>query len=81
MLVKTNRILGQTLYSYIDADQTVERSYAIFLMEIPDDFQGVGNITVHDRKLKLVERRDSNPRTIVLTLGQWLLQWHAANKQ
>jgi len=81
VLVKTNRILDQTLYSYIDADQTVERSYAVFLMEIPNDFQGVENITINDQKLKLVERRDSKPRTIVLTLGQWLLQWHAVKKQ
>ena len=67
-LVRVGRILGRSIYEYIDANETVEKSYMSFLVKIPHDFQGVAEINYNDGRLELIERRDRNPRIFSLEL-------------
>ena len=69
-LVDTGRILGSPLYDYLDAGQTVSRTYAVFLLKIPDDYRGVAGITYQAERLTLTERGSQNPRTLTLETGQ-----------
>ncbi|MDE0299320.1 MAG: hypothetical protein OXN17_11860 [Candidatus Poribacteria bacterium] len=68
-LVRVGRILGRSLYEYIDANETLEKSYIAFLLKIPHDFQGVAEINNNDGILELIERRDPNPRVFSLEVG------------
>ena len=66
-LVRVVRILGRSLYEYIDANETVEKSYIAFLLKIPREFQGIAEINYNDGKLELIERR--NRRVFSLEFG------------
>lgn len=55
---------GVPTYSWIAARQTLSQRYAIFLAEIPADFQGVAQLDVTPKEIVLVERR--NDRRIAL---------------
>ena len=68
-LVRVGRILGRSIYEYIDANETVEKSYLAFLVKIPHDFEGVAEISYSEGKLELIERRDQNPRVFSLGSG------------
>ena len=59
-LVRVGRILGRSIYEYIEANETVEKSYMSFLVKIPHDFQGVAEINYSNGKLELIERRSYN---------------------
>ena len=67
-LVRVGRILGRSIYEYIDANEIVEKSYMAFLVKIPHDFQGIAEINYNDGRLELIERRDRNPRIFSLEL-------------
>lgn len=43
-LVAKGRIFDQALYRYIDADETQRFKYVMFLVEVPEDFEGVEKI-------------------------------------
>lgn len=61
VLVEKGKIFGRPLYVHLDAGQTVVRSYLAFLFKIPDDYQGVAQLTYRDRRLIINERgQDSN---------------------
>ena len=68
-LVRVGRILGRSLYQYIDAGETVEKSYMAFLVKIPHDFEGVAEISYSEGKLELIERRSQNPWTYSSEIG------------
>ena len=59
-LVRVGRILGRSIYEYIDANETVEKSYIAFLVKIPHEFQGIAEINYNDGRLELIERRSYN---------------------
>lgn len=65
-LVRQGRILERSLYEYIDAGETVKKSYVGFLAHIPDDYEGVADVKYGTGRLTLVERRKPNPRTTTL---------------
>jgi hypothetical protein len=58
-LVKKGRIFDMPLYTYLDAGESATRSYAAFLVRIPDGFEGVGSLKQEDGKLVLRERGGS----------------------
>ena len=68
-LVRVGRILGKSIYEYIDANETVEKSYLAFLVKIPHDFEGVAEISYSKGKLELIERRNRNPWTYSSEIG------------
>jgi hypothetical protein len=71
-LVQKGQILDRPLYSYIDAGQTIKKSYVGFLASIPDDYQGVAKVKFGSGRLILFERRKQSPRTITLKVGELL---------
>jgi len=66
VLVRTGRILGRSLYDFIDADQTIRRKYVMFLLKIPEDYHGVAEVSIGRERLTVVERGSQNPRTLKL---------------
>ena len=69
VLVRTGHILEQPTYEYIDADQTISKSYAAFLLKIPEDYLGVANISYSAGRLRLTELREQDPRSMTLGIG------------
>ena len=69
-LVKTNRILDRSLYEYADANQTVGKSYAVFLLKIPQDYRGVASVAYSSGQLRVKERGDANPRVLEMEVGE-----------
>ena len=65
-LVKKGTIFGLPLYTYLDADQSVTRSYGMFLQRTPAGFEGVKQVSHLGDKLVVEERGGSGRR---LTLG------------
>ena len=59
VLVKKGFIFDRPLYVHIDAGETQTRSYANFLMQVPEDFKGVGRLVYADGALTLSERGGS----------------------
>jgi hypothetical protein len=56
-LIAKGRIFDEALYRYIDADETQTFSYAMFLLEIPEDFYGVSIVTYDNGELTLIENK------------------------
>ena len=69
-LVQTGTILDRPLFVYLDAGETVERSYAAFLLKIPADYRGVADVFVEDGRLRVVERGRNSPRTLSMEVGK-----------
>ncbi len=69
ILVTKGRILGRPLYEYLDANQTIAKSYACFLFKIPKDYKGVERITYRENRLVL-HGRDAGPgRNLTMEVG------------
>ena len=76
VMVAKGRILGRPLYEYLDAGETVAKSFAAFLLEVPADYRGVHDIeydgkriTVRER-LVLYELAAKSDRDLVLEVGE-----------
>ena len=54
-LVEKGRIFDRTLFDYIDAGETISRSYVAFLVEVPSDFAGVEGIEYNGTQVELRE--------------------------
>lgn len=66
VLVRKGRIFGRDVYSYLDAGETVTRSYAGFLFRVPADYKGVAKITYANGQLRLDEHGARNDRTLTM---------------
>jgi len=66
ILVAKGRIFGRAIYAYIDAGQTITRSYAAFLFKIPVDYRGVERITYDSGHLTLHEQSSGPARDLVM---------------
>lgn len=55
-LVKKGTIFDRPIYRYIDTAESQTRSYVGFLAEIPDNYQGVDDLTFENGTLTLTER-------------------------
>jgi hypothetical protein len=75
VLVAKGKIFGRQLFEHLDAGQTVAKSYAAFLLNIPRNYRGVSNISYVRGRLVLHERdvlyeRDAGPvRDLVIEVG------------
>jgi len=56
VLVSKGRIFDLPLYTYLDAGQSVTRSYTMFLVRIPERFEGVRNVSYRSGQLVIQER-------------------------
>jgi hypothetical protein len=70
ILVKKGQIFGRSIYSYLDAGESITRSYATFLLSIPTDWHGVERVTVAKGKVTVFER-GSTRKLDVLASPQW----------
>jgi hypothetical protein len=68
-LVAKGKIFGHMLYAYIDAGETVTRSYAAFLFKIPSNYHGVERVTYQAGLLILHERGAGPERDLAMTVG------------
>lgn len=64
-------LFGSKTYAYIDAGQTITKSYFSFLSSIPKDFKGVENVGIEEDKL--VIRTSDNNEDIIFRLSQKLI--------
>jgi hypothetical protein len=68
-LVAKGKIFDRSIYAYIDAGQTIARSYAAFLFKIPSDYRGVARITYDSGRLTLRERASVPTRDLTMAAG------------
>jgi hypothetical protein len=66
-LVAKGRIFERPLFAYLDAGETVARSFAMFLVRTPADYRGVAQVAFTAGQLALRERGPG--REIVITVG------------
>jgi hypothetical protein len=66
VLLEKGSIFGRKLFSYLDAGETVTRSYVAFLAPAPAGWQGVQNVTYKDGVITITER---GTRTIEVRSG------------
>jgi hypothetical protein len=70
LLVVKGRIFGRPLYEYLDAGETVSKTYACFLFKIPKDYQGVSRLTYAGNRLILHERGAAAERDLMMEVGE-----------
>jgi hypothetical protein len=66
ILVSKGKIFNRAIYVYLDAGETVTRSYAAFLFKIPLDYRGVERITYDSGRLMLHEHGSGSERDLTL---------------
>jgi len=70
VLVEKEKIFNYKLYEYIDADETIVKSYTAFLTSIPEDYKGVADIQFRDGIIVLKEHGGDVSRDIIVTLNK-----------
>ena len=80
VLVSKHQIFGRRLFDYLDTGESAERSYGVFLSEIPGTYRGVARIVVEDGTLTVKERGVSvdqwstpGEHDLVFEVGEMLL--------
>jgi hypothetical protein len=69
VLVRKGRIFGRTIYEFLDAAQTQNRSYVMFLARTPTGYSGVTRVEINDGAL-LIHGRDGGRITVTTGLLQ-----------
>lgn len=72
-LARRGRALDRPLVDYLDALTSTERTFGVFLFEIPSDFQGVERLslqggTLEAGRLELIERKAKHPRVLAMPI-------------
>src|ERR1700745_1526543 len=58
VLIGKPRIFDRSTFTYLDAGASATRSYAAFLIKVPQDFAGVARLLYRDGKIVVQERGD-----------------------
>jgi hypothetical protein len=69
ILTRKGRIFDRPVFDYLDAKESVTRSYALFLADLPPDFRGVDRIEQKGTDWILVERGPGNVRRVAIATG------------
>ncbi|MCC6445754.1 MAG: hypothetical protein IT210_20155 [Armatimonadetes bacterium] len=69
VLTATGRLFGLSLYGYLDAGQTVTKTFACFLLNVPGDYRGVARLACREGRLTLYERPGRPQRTLSLKVS------------
>jgi hypothetical protein len=56
VLVRKGQIFGRPIFSYLDTGETITRSYATFLLQIPGNWRGTDRVAVGPDKITVHER-------------------------
>lgn len=65
VLVAKGKIFGHPLYEYIDAGQTVTKSYTMFLSRVPEGYEGVKDVRFRNGDIVISERGDGAKEIVV----------------
>jgi hypothetical protein len=76
VLVRKGTIFERPIFSYLDAGETVTKSYLAFLARIPRDYEGVERVTYEPGRLTIHERGAIPERALTLRVGSPLLKSH-----
>lgn len=68
ILLGKGRIFDRPTFQYLDAGESTQRSYVLFLLPIPADFRGVEQLTFAGDRLTLIERGGPSPRSLIVPL-------------
>jgi hypothetical protein len=68
ILTKKGKVWDRPLFEYIDADQTITKSYAAFLLKVPVDFRGVESLRV-ENDCVLIEERIGKRQFVIAVSG------------
>lgn len=63
IVAKKGKIFGCNLYDFIDANETIRKSFIAFLTKIPDDYKGVDKIEISE-SFFTVKEKNKNSRDI-----------------
>lgn len=66
-MLEKHAIFGKTLCEYVDAGVSVEKSYVVFLAEIPGSYKGVAELARSEGKIVIRERDGSAASDIIVT--------------
>ena len=70
ILVAKGRIFGRRLYEYLDANETISKTYACFLFKIPKDYRGVARVNYTGHSLILHEHGAERERDLMMEVGE-----------
>jgi len=70
VLVKKGRIFGRPIYAHIDTGETIAKSYAAFLLKIPNDYKGVARVAYAGGQLVVSERDGPPEHNLTIQVGQ-----------
>ena len=68
-IIAKRRIFDRPVYEYIDAGETIVKSYTAFLSEIPADYRGVDDIELKENRLIIKETCADSSRDIIIKLN------------
>lgn len=72
ILVKKGRMWERPLFEYLDAGETVSRSYTAFLLKIPAGFSGVDSVKLESGRIVVKERSRGKAREVTLPVESLL---------
>ena len=67
-LVSNNLVFDKPVFEWIDAGETIKKSYLAFLAKIPANYQGVTDVRYDGKTLRLIERNTSSTIEIVTSM-------------
>jgi hypothetical protein len=70
ILVGKGHIFGKPIYGYLDAGESVKKSYAVFLFKVRNDYKGVAAVTYKNGKLVVRERGSGPERDLAMEVGK-----------
>ena len=68
-IIAKGKIFKRPVYEYIDAGETIVKSYTAFLSEIPADYKGVEDIELKESSLIIKETGVDSSRDIIIKLS------------
>ncbi|MBN1290709.1 MAG: hypothetical protein JXB48_02635 [Candidatus Latescibacteria bacterium] len=63
-ILKKHEIFGTPIFVYLDSNESIEKSFTVFLMNIPVDFRGVKSVEKTENKIELYERETGKVFTV-----------------
>ena len=70
VLIEKARIFGRPILAHFDAGESVAKSYAAFLFEIPNDYRGVASLSYTGGRLTLHERNAAPEGDLKMETGE-----------
>lgn len=68
LLATDTRFHQRNSFEFLDAGQTVSKSFVAFLLDVPADFKGVAKIELKNQKLYIEERTAQAPRNFEISV-------------